>query len=232
MENKMKHIGNLEIRTAADAKKYADLTEVTGHMYINSSAKLDAPALTGVGGYLYINSSAKLDAPALTGVGGDLSINKEASLIAGKLYTGGYSKFKVYDNIGCVILSEKSKDGVKILSCRHSKIKNQKVIGDKFYVAQIGEYTAHGKTIQDALNELQLKTGVRDIEQYRSMDPKTRKSPADWAFVYRMVTGACQYGTQDFMARKGKLKATYTLTEILRETKGVYGHEKFAEVVK
>lgn len=51
----MKHIGNLEIRTAADAKKYAGLTEVTGDLYIYSSAKLDA--LTSVGGDLSINST-------------------------------------------------------------------------------------------------------------------------------------------------------------------------------
>jgi len=41
--------------------------------------------LTKVTGYLYIYSSAKLDAP--------------------KLETDGYGKFKVYDNIGCVVLS-------------------------------------------------------------------------------------------------------------------------------
>ena len=91
----MKHIGNLEIRNAADAKKYAGLTEVTGDLYIRSDAKLDA--LTSVGGY-------------------------------------------------------------------------------------------------------------RDVEQYRDMPPTTRKTPQEWAVVYRRVTGACRFGTEDFMARKGKLE--------------------------
>jgi hypothetical protein len=63
------------------------------------------------------------------------------------------------------------------------------------------------------------------------MPKHTRKSPQDWAFVYRMVTGACQYGTKHFMEQKGKLKNTYTLAEIIAETKGAYGHDKFREVV-
>ena len=45
-----------------------------------------------------------------------------------------------------------------------------------------------------------------------------------------MVTGACQYGTKNFMEQKGKLKKTYTLLEIIAETKGAYGHEKFRSV--
>ena len=51
----MIHEGNLEIRTEADAAKYAKLTKITGDLYIKSSAKLDA--LKSVGGNLYINIS-------------------------------------------------------------------------------------------------------------------------------------------------------------------------------
>ena len=220
---------NLIIRTMEDGKKYAHLTKITGDLYIHSSANLDA--LKSVGGDLYIHSSANLDAPKLESVGGYLSIHSGASLIANKFYTGGYDKFKVYDNIGCVTLSSKQKSGVTILSCRHSKIKNQKVIGDKFYVAQSGNNNAHGKTIEEALRELQFKIGKRDISEFKNMPKDSKKTPDEWAFIYRMVTGACQYGVKRFMESKGKLKAQYTLTEILEQTKGVYGHEKFMQVV-
>jgi hypothetical protein len=243
----MIHKGNLEIRTQADADKYRGVTEVTGYLYINSSAKLDAltsvggdlsiyssakldaPALTSVGGYLYINSSAKLD--ALTSVGGDLSIYSGAKLTAGELYTDGYDKFTILDGIPCVVLSTKKQGGVSILMCRRAQVKNHKVIGDKFYVARQGEHNAHGETIAEAVRELAFKTGDRDIEQFRNMPRTTRKTPKEWAFVYRMVTGACQFGTKDFMARQGKLKKSYTLTEILAKTEGAWGHETFAEVV-
>jgi len=263
MTSPLIHHGNLEIRNAADAEKYRNITKVTGDLYINSSAKLDAltsvggalsinssaklDALTSVGGDLYINSSAKLD--ALTSVGGDLSINssakldaltsvggylyiyKKGALTAGKLYCGGYDKFAVIDCIACVTLSEKKHGDVTVLMCRHAKVKNQKVIGDKFYVARKGDDNAHGKTIAEATQELMFKIGPRDVSQYRGMAADTIKTPPEWALVYRTVTGACQYGTQQFMAARGKLKKKYTLAEIVTLTKGAWGHEKFVEVV-
>jgi hypothetical protein len=245
----MKHVGNLTIRTQADADKYAGLTEVTGYLYIYASAKFDAPQLESVGGYLYINASAKFDAlksgggdlsiyasakfdaPQLESVGGDLYIYAKGSLIAGKLYTGGYDKFRVIDNIGCVVLSTKKQGKVTVLMCRHSKIKNQKVIGEKFFVAQEGDHNAHGKTIAEATQELAFKSGNRDVSQWKNLPPTTKKTPQEWAVVYRMITGACQYGTKDFMERKGKLKKAYTLDQIIAETRGAYGHEKFRQVV-
>ena len=205
------HKGNLEIRNQADAEKYKHLTKVTGDLYINSSAKLDAPKLESVGGYLYIYLGAEL--------------------IANKLYTGGYSKFKIYDNIGCVVLSEKQKGDVKILSCRHSKIKNQKVIGEKFYVAQKNGQNAHAKTIEDALREIHFKTGNRDIAQFKNMPKTTKKSPDEWAFIYRMITGACQYGTQKFIESQGNLKKIYTLNEIVKITEGQWGYDQFIKTV-
>ncbi len=204
------HHGNLEIKTQADADKYVGLTEVTGDLYINASAKLDA--LKSVGGDLYINASAKLDAPAL--------------------YPKGFNNFKVYDNIACVVLSSKKKGGIEILSCRQAKIKQQKLIGEKLFVAKKGSATAHAHNIKTALEELAFKLGNRNIDQYKNMPMHTRKSPEDWAFVYRMVTGACQYGTKQFIEAKGELRRTYTLAEILDETKGAYGHNTFAKVVR
>ena len=82
-------------------------TKVTGSLYIYSSAKLEAPALTSVGGTLsiqpsaslaaltsvgvslYIYSSAKLEAPALTSVGADLYIQPSAKLEAPALTSVG-----------------------------------------------------------------------------------------------------------------------------------------------
>ena len=64
-------------------------TKVTGSLYIYSSAKLEAPALTSVGGTLSIQPSAKLEAPALTSVGGHLSIQPSAKLEAPALTSVG-----------------------------------------------------------------------------------------------------------------------------------------------
>jgi hypothetical protein len=246
--NITKVTGYLSINSNAKLDAPA-LTSVGGYLSINSNAKLDAPALTSVGGGLYISSSAKLDAPALTSVGGglyiysnvkldaltsvggDLYIYSKGALTAGKLYCGGYEKFKVIDDIGCVVLSEKKQGDMTILMCRHSKIKNQKVVGDKFYVAQKGEDNAHGKTIAEATQELLFKIGPRDVERFRNMPMHTAKTPSKWALIYRMVTGACQYGTAQFIETRHDLKKEYTLAEILTLTEGQFGHDRFSETV-
>ncbi|MEK7557440.1 MAG: hypothetical protein AAB538_05660, partial [Patescibacteria group bacterium] len=73
--------------------------------YINTNAKLDAPALTSVGDYLYIYANAKLDAPALTSVGGDLSIYADAKLdaltsVGGDLYIYANAKLDALTSVG------------------------------------------------------------------------------------------------------------------------------------
>ena len=85
--------------------------------------------------------------------------------------------------------------------------------------------------MREAVEELMFKAGKRDVEQYKNMPLETEKSPQEWAFVYRMVTGACQHGTKHFMESKGVLKSSYTLAEIIEQTQGAYGHEEFKKVV-
>ena len=225
----MKYKGNLDIRKD-NVGKYSGLTEVTGFLFIHSNAKLDAPALTSVGGNLCINSDAKLDAPALTSVGGYLYIYSDAKLDAPALYRKGFSSFKTIDGIGCVVLSSKKVGKVKILSCRHSKIKDGKIVGDRFYVARKDNVNAHGKTVSEAMQELAFKTEKRDVSQYKNMPMTTKKSPNEWALIYRAITGACKYGTDCFMGTK-KLKKSYTLKQIIEETEGQYGHDRFVECV-
>ena len=116
-----------------------------------------------------------------------------------------------------------SKKGIK-------KIKSDN--GDIAYIVADPEgNSAHGKTLKEAAQELQFKTASRDVSKYQNMANTTRKTPEEWAFVYRVITGACQYGTKQFMESKGELKKTYTLSEIITQTKGAYGHDKFKSVV-
>jgi superfamily I DNA and/or RNA helicase len=125
------------------------------------------------------------------------------------------------DNIFSRVLS--TKGGVKKVKTDNGKI---------LYVASDDKGNhAHGDSIKQALDELAFKVGSRDVEQFRNMPKDTKKTPSEWALVYRMVTGACQSGTKMFVESKGKLKAKYTLAEIIEQTKGAYGHDKFIAVV-
>ena len=57
-----KHVGNLRIESKSDAEKYADVSEVTGSLYIRADASL--PVLTTVGGSLDIGAE-NIELPAL-----------------------------------------------------------------------------------------------------------------------------------------------------------------------
>lgn len=51
-----------------------------------------------------------------------------------------------------------------------------------------------------------------------------------WVVAYRTITGACSFGTNNFLKNnKEKYKSQMTLNEVLTATKGQYGHETFKE---
>jgi len=47
--------------------------------------------------------------------------------------------------------------------------------------------------------------------------------------IYRVITGACRAGTEQFVQSLGELKERYTVRELVEMTKGQYGSERFAQ---
>ncbi len=122
-------------------------------------------------------------------------------------------------------------DDITLLSCRKSTIKDQKLTGDKFYIAQKLNNNAHGKTIKEAIKELAFKCGPRNVEIYRNMPFDTAHTLEDWKYIYRTITGACKFGTDRFTQDKGSLHKFYTLQQIIVMTEGQWGHETFVNTV-
>jgi len=119
-----------------------------------------------------------------------------------------------------------------VLSVKGNVKKLKKPNGGLLYlVCDVHGNSAHGKTIKQAREALLFKTMDRDVSAYKNMPLDTVKSPTEWAAVYSVITGACQAGCQYFIEQKGKLKKSYTLEEILKETEGAYGYARFKEVV-
>jgi hypothetical protein len=99
-EMNTKHIGDLQINSAADAKRYAHIEEVTG--YLDVRADFQAPVLATVGGYLYV--SADFQAPVLATVGGYLDVRADfqAPVLAtvGSLYVSADFQAPVLATVG------------------------------------------------------------------------------------------------------------------------------------
>ena len=120
-----------------------------------------------------------------------------------------------------------------VVSVKGSVKKLKNTNGELSYLVSDNEgNSAHGETIKDARDDLAFKLMSKDVTQFKNMPLKTTKTPQEWAKVYRAITGACQYGTKQFIESKDKLKETYTLKEILEQTSGAYGSERFKEVVR
>ena len=47
--------------------------------------------------------------------------------------------------------------------------------------------------------------------------------------MYRIITGACQQGTERFVKSLGELKEFYTVQEMIEITKGQYGWERLRD---
>ena len=50
--------------------------------------------------------------------------------------------------------------------------------------------------------------------------------------MYRIITGACQAGTQQFLDTIKEFKEEYSVAEIIEITQGQYGSSIFAEFFK
>ena len=101
------------------------------------------------------------------------------------------------------------------------KIKDKNVISD-------GTYFAHCKSFKDGVADLEFKKAKdRGAAQYRSLNLDSVVTSDDAKTMYRIITGACRAGTEQFVQSLGEIKETYTIGEIVELTKGHYGAETF-----
>lgn len=98
-------------------------------------------------------------------------------------------------------------------------------IGFKYTVAKQGEFYAHGKNIKDALLDLRFKMVERDKSDYEVLTLESVLSYEDAIVMYRVITGACKQGTQDFLQNNSIEEKDYSVKEIIDLTKGQYGSD-------
>jgi len=215
-----------DLKRLLDKKRINYTVAADGALHVGGSLDLRGTQITALPDDLHVGGSLGLWGTQITALPDNLSV--EEIWFDGKI---GDQTFAVFDGIGSVVLSEKSVGDILIRHCQKSQFEDGKLVGDKFYVASRDGENAHGETIQEATEELMFKGGERDVDQYRDMPLDTVKTPSEWALIYRIVTGACSFGTREFIKSKGAMKESYSLAEILEETRGAWGHDQFRAVV-
>ena len=116
-------------------------------------------------------------------------------------------------------------------------IKKKKKIGEyTFFVGKIpgynvvfdGKHYAHCRNFRDGVADLLFKSAVdRGADQYRGISLDDSFTVEELKRMYRVITGACEAGTEYFVNSLKDLKDKYTVREVIEMTDGQYGAEQF-----
>ena len=177
-----------------------------------------------VGGSLYLSGTRITALPDTLKVGGSIlhtnpNLKKRPEH---KLHDGDYvpGKYLYADGI-LTHVKNRRKSGAYTYYL--GKIKGRNVVSD-------GTYWAHCRTLREGVADLLYKHAVdRGAEQYHHLTMDSILPREEAVTMYRVITGACQAGTQQFLESLPELKEAYSVREMIELTRGQYGADKFAE---
>ena len=109
----------------------------------------------------------------------------------------------------------------------HIRLGNRKYIT---YLVTDGEgHWSHGGNLECAKDDLIFKITDRNKSDYENLTLDSELSFEDAIMCYRVITGACSFGTRDFIEHRlgENKKAKYTIKEIIELTEGEYGNTTF-----
>ena len=136
---------------------------------------------------------------------------------------------KNIDGYCFVIESQKTSKGIKLYSGYNLvSVKDSVINKDVCFVAEKGDFFAHGETESKAIEDLNFKR----IAERLKHQPIKENTVIDIRY-YRLITGACELGVRDWMQRHNitteKIKAK-DLLPLLRKY-DAYGLERFEKLI-
>ena len=227
LKKRMDESGNLDL-------SYTKITALPDNLTVGGWLDLSGTQITAlpdnltVGGWLELSGTQITALPDNLTVGGWLELSHTPifkirnTLKYRKLKEAEYvpGKYLYVDKILTHIKREKK---VGKYTYYIGKIQNQNVISD-------GERYAHCKDFQSGVRDLEFKAEKdRGAEQYKNLDLSSTVDREKAIMMYRIITGACQAGTDQFLAGLKEIKQEYTIAEIIKLTKGNYGARTFEE---
>ena len=218
--------GDLDLRGTGITALPDNLT-VGGYLYLSGTGITALPDNLTVGGYLYLNGTGITALPDNLTVGGSLYLSGTGITAVERrkvriLHDGDYAEGR-YLYCDGILTHVKKVRHVDKYTLYIGKIKGKNVVSD-------GVHYAHCDKIRDGIADLIFKAAKdRGADQYKGMSLDTEMTVSEAATMYRVITGACRAGTQNFIESQKELKEKYTIRELIEQTKGQYGAERFAE---
>ena len=206
----------------AENTQLPQLSSVGGYLSVEAE-NTQLPQLSSVGGYLYVEAGIKFKK-------GKIKFNhKKTAQITKKLALefnfNCFLKmgFLFADRILAKIISKRKSAGntvYKVQLCGKTDIS---------YCIEVNGIYSHGKTLKEAKDSLIYKISNRDTSIYKDYSLDTVVTFEEGIKMYRVITGACEAGTRNFVEHLTKKKKKYTVQEIITATKGQFGNETFKE---
>ena len=145
------------------------------------------------------------------------------------LWKKEFYEVKEYDEILTIVLSKKKRENIEIIKA----INIDDILDDEIeeiYIAKENDLTAHGSTIREAIEDLTFKkmqnTDVTDIIKEIKRTGKVNRNQ------YRIITGACSYGTNKFCKEHNiQDLEEIEIDELRKILINDYGAEKFWNLI-
>ena len=203
------------------------MNENNGNLDLSWTQITSLPEGLTVGGWLDLSGTPITSLPKGLTVGGTLDlrgtqITSDERKKVKKLKNGDYvpNRYIYADGILTHIKSRRELKGYVFYK---GKIPNKNVISD-------GQNFAHCKNFRDGITDLIfISAKDRGAEQYRNLTLDSELTPEEMITMYRIITGACKQGSENFVSSLGELKEKYTVREAINITKGQYHATAFAE---
>ena len=198
---------------------------VGGSLNLRGTSIEKLPENLIIGGSLYLNNTPIKELPEGLRVGQGIAISNTFQIMTQKsrkkLINGTYveGKYLYADNI-LTLVKKKKKFGNYTIYI--GKIPRQFVISNDVHFA-------HCSSLREGISDLEFKEALdRGMEQYKDFTLDTIVTLEEAKTMYRVITGACKFGTDNFVNNLSERKETYTVRECIELTKGQYNAEVFA----
>jgi len=224
-----------------------NVTSIGGWVEACQNAKISLPNVTSIGGWVEACQNAKISLPNVTSIGGwveawenaKISLKKDCKINDKNCPAFKTREFCLIFNFECFLkLGFLFADDIlaKIIEKKRNVYKIQiagKTETSYCLMVENGDDElptfSHGKTIKEARESLIYKISNRDTSVYKNYKLDTVVSFEEAIRMYRTITGACEFGTKNFVQSLSKTKKKYKISEIIKITENQFGNETFRE---
>ena len=202
---------------------------VGGELWLDSLKSLPENITFNVGRNLYINSLKSLSNSYNISLKGGIYI-EDKDILSKVVYKKLAEDDIMYFENGFILV-----DGIycKVLK-NHEGIKKCQYLGStkEFYIVSSNGKHSHGETIEEAKKDLIYKISNRDKSSYKNLTKTSILSFEEAVECYRVITGACFFGTKNFIETFNVPQKDYSIKEIIKLTQNQYGSNTFKNFFK